>query len=349
MAQFKGAGVATATLLKVPYESAVLVAGLIIVFYNFMGGFKADAYTDTFQAVVMGIAVIVAVPMILWAMGGFEAINAKLAAQNPALNNMSEPTLFTPGTLLVIFLWAPLVAMASPYISVRFQVMRDWRILKKVLLWAALFNVIFLFITYVGIPARAEYGTTLKDADMAVPLIITTKLHPILGAILIIGILAAMMSTTDSLLLVAGTALAHDILKRSYWEDISDHKMLWTSRVIMVIVGLAAVLASLLKPPAFLTLLLYFGVGGVASSITGPFVLSLYTKKITKTACAISIPVCVAFYILISFKQFGIGLNVFKAGVAGVAFSFALTYVLSLVTRQTLSEGTMKKVSQVLA
>lgn len=348
MAQFKGAGIATAALMKVPYAWAVLGAGLIIVFYNFMGGFKADAYTDTFQAVVMGVAVIIAVPAIIWAMGGFSAINAKLAAQSPGLVAYSEPNLFTPSTLFVIFLWAPLVALASPYISVRFQVMRDWRILKKVLIWAALFNLIFLFITYVGIPARAEYGTALKDADMAVPQIITDKLHPFLSAVLIVGILAAMMSTTDSLLLVVGTALAHDIMKRGYWENIDDRRMLWFSRTIMLVVGIGAILLSLFKPPAFLTLLLYFGIGGVASSIIGPFVLSLYCKKITKTACQIAIPASFVFYVLISFKQFGIGLNVFKAGVTGMAFSLVLTYVLSRMTRQTISEETMQKVSEVL-
>ena len=348
MAQFKGAGIATATLLKVPYAWAVLGGGLIIVFYNFMGGFRADAYTDTFQTFVMGIAVLVAVPMIIWAMGGFEAINSKLAAQDPGLLGFTEPKFFTPGTLLAAFIWSPLVAMASPYISVRFQVMKDWRILKKVLLWAALLNVVFLFITYVGIPARAEFGTTLKDADMAVPMMITTKLHPIIGALLIMGILAAMMSTTDSLLLVVGTALAHDILKRGYWKDIDDRKMLTVARVIMLIVGLSSVLASIFKPPAFLTLLLYFGVGGIASSIIGPFILSLYSKKITKIACQIAIPASFVLYTVISLKQFGIALHVFKAGIVGMAFSFAITYVLSLFTKQTISEETMKKVSEVL-
>jgi len=348
MAQFKGAGVATAALMNIPYEWAVLGAGLIIVFYNTMGGFRADAYSDVFQSLVMALAVIIAIPSVIWALGGFNAINLKLAAQDPGLIAFTEPKLFTLENQLLAFLFVPGVALAGPIYTVRFQVMRDWRILKKVLIYAAIFSVLFNFVVFMGVAARAEYGLTLKNADMAIPTLVMDKLHPILGALLIIGILAAMMSTTDSLMLVVGTALAHDILKKSYWENIEDRRMLMISRTIMILIGFICLFLAFVKPPPFLSLLLYFGLGGMGASFLGPLLLTLYSKKITKTACVIAIPLSLVFYIVIYFKQFGIGFSVWKAGLIGMVFSIAVTYILSLITKQTISEETMKKVSKVI-
>jgi len=148
--------------------------------------------------------------------------------------------------------------------------------------------------------------------------------------------------------MTVGTALSHDIMRKGSRKKFDEKFMLLASRVIIAIVGCIALFLALFKPPSFLALLLYFGIGGIASSIIGPLLLTLYSKKITKRACEISIIASFILYILISFKQFGIGLNVFQAGVVGIAFSITLTYVLSLVTKQTISEETLNKVSQVL-
>ncbi|AKS41765.1 sodium/proline symporter [Wenzhouxiangella marina] len=240
--QFQAAGTAIATALPVPSALAMLIGAGIVIAYVFLGGFWAASVTDALQGLMMLFVALVLPIVALVAVGGPEALWSGMhSLDDPALMRwVDQPTpwmavLFVAG-LFGIGLGYP----GQPHVVNRFMALRsagEIRLARAVALaWATLIYVGMVLLGWSGrvlLPELADGESVLLELSVQL-------LPAVLGGIVTGGVLAAIMSTSDSQLLVAGGAVSHDLRRGRF--------SLSLDRTVIVLLGLAALLLALFFP-----------------------------------------------------------------------------------------------------
>jgi len=246
-------------------------------------------------------------------------------AIQPSLNAIFEPRLFTPLTafFMVIYYW--LWQVGQPYMSSRFFALDDVKSFKKVVIYTIIFTTIISGAMWAGCAGRILFPG-LSDADAVVPMFIKTYFPTYMGVLAIIGILAAILTTVSSILITVGTTVGYDLVEKCFNKTLDDKQTLKISQLSTFIIGGLALVLSLLKTPAFLSLLVYAALGGMACMVVGPVVASFYDKKATKQgATAASISATALFLLLL----LGLHCNVWESGAIGMITSIVATIVIS--------------------
>jgi len=242
--QFQGAGKTFAETFSMSMESAVLLGAGIVVLYTMLGGFWAVSITDTLQGVMMAIAA-VALPIgALAQVGGLSGLADGLAAVDVAGYDSGVRGLggasavgFVVG-LLGIGLGYP----GQPHVATRFMALRDEQAVitgRRIAMGWAL--VMYIGMITVGLCARVLLP---ELADKEVAFISTTRavFPPVVAGVMIAAVLSAVMSTADSQLLVAASAVVHDLAPRT---EASRGAMVWRSRAVVLLLSVLAVGAAL--------------------------------------------------------------------------------------------------------
>ena len=288
---FKGCGVIFTTIFgDISLELAMIIGAIIIIAYTFMGGFKAVAWTDFFQAILMVIAIIV-VPLatIGNTTGGWTAIEAGLNDLGTDFMNIMYDggSPLTAVAILSLLAWA-FGYFGMPHIVVRYMSIRDPKEVKVArrvsLIWivlaltfAILVGIVgrgYLIVEYGGIPEgfNAEHIFVFLSGDLFPALI---------AGVLYAAIMAAIMSTADSQLLVASSSITNDIVSKTKWaKDTPDmaKKLMWISRGIVILVAILAIILALFGGDSIMGLVSYAWAGFGAAF--GPLmILSLYWKR----------------------------------------------------------------------
>ena len=252
-------------------------AAAIIIAYTFLGGFSAVCWTDFFQGLLMLGALLIA-PIFALNMLNQDAI-AAIAGET---QNFSNP--FTSWQDIISGLGWGLGYFGMPHIIIRFLSVRSQKSIKKSavigITWTTL---ILIFATLVGIFGREMLGFDAGiKKDELVFITMVRKIFPsVISGILLSAILAASMSTADSQLLAAASAFSSDVYKPIVRKnEASDREMLWTGRMVVLIIALLAlVIAS--NPNAGSIMKLVSNAWGVFGAAFGPVILlSLYWKRL---------------------------------------------------------------------
>ena len=277
----------------------LLIGTIVILIYTFLGGFLAVCTTDFIQGMMM-IIMILAVPIILLFLIEPGSIMSTLTASgvdggaaaylNPFMSGNSNIS----WTTVVSGLAWGLGYCGMPHILVRFMAIKSEKEMKKSKIIANIWNFLALgVVSVLAILARVymfpKVGV-LEDSEnivvMTVKELFTNQFAiPFLAGILLCAILAAIMSTADSQLLVTASAVSKDIyadvIKKG--KNISDKKILWFSRVVVVIVAAAAFLIAL-NPNSSIMGLVSDAWAGLGAAFGPVVVLSLYWSGIEKEA-----------------------------------------------------------------
>ncbi|MFW6079465.1 MAG: sodium:solute symporter family protein, partial [Gemmatimonadota bacterium] len=207
-AQIVAGGLVANVVFGVEPRDGMVLLTVVLVLYTMVGGMLAVVYTDFLQSAVMVLATVVAVPLALRQVGGPADLLASVAAIRPATFEwgvLPGALLFTMG--LSFFLGS----VATPEKVIRLYAMKDMPTIRRGLLFTIVLVVgINLLVMTLGLVAIALFPL-LPTGDLAMPIIARAVLPPITGTILLAAIVSAMMSTVDSLLVVAGSALSEDI------------------------------------------------------------------------------------------------------------------------------------------
>ena len=276
----------------IDYTVAMTVGAAVILVYTFMGGFMAVCTTDFIQGMLMLVGLL-AVPLIAMGFVGAGNVGDLVEKSNVAggasaylniMYNGAEKHRFID--ILSQLAWG-LGYMGMPHILVRFMAVKDEKELSKskgvAILWVALS---LAFACVIGVVGRAYlYPTVLEGGQsenvfiaMIIDLFTKDIKLPIVGGIFLCGILAAIMSTADSQLLVSASSVAEDIYKGILKKDADDKKVLRVSRITVLVIAVLAYIIAL-DPNSSIMGLVSNAWSGLGSAFGPIVVLSLFWKR----------------------------------------------------------------------
>ncbi len=282
-------------ILGIDYNLAVYLSVLIIGLYTFMGGFLAVSWSDFVQGTLMFLALIIVPVAVIFNMGGLGELWSSLSQVNPDLLYVFRTVEFNPGAgsiwqsteagfsaieLISLLGWG-LGYFGMPHILVRFMSIEDGEQLPVSQFIGVTWVVITLIgAVFVGIIGIVTFSEPLANSETVFLELLRYVFNPWLGGIFLAAVLAAIMSTVDSQLLVSSSALTEDFYKAFFRRNASDRELLMVSRGSVVLITLIALYFAM-TGGTILEIVSYAWAGLGASF--GPAVLfSLYWKRTSK-------------------------------------------------------------------
>jgi Na+/proline symporter len=202
-------------------------------FYTAVGGVRASSYVEFIQTLIMGLALVCAVPVVLSHTGGLTALGEYVGSIEPRVTGWW----FTWKDLLAFGMAFGFGITAAPYEMTRYYSMRDVATVRYAIGISMLMQVVIgSSVMVLGIGIRGIYPY-LPFPDQASSVMAATVMSPLLGAMFVIAMLSAIMSTVNSILLVTGGAFAHDLYKRLVNPAASQRRLVWVNRLSIVVLG----------------------------------------------------------------------------------------------------------------
>ena len=268
------------SMFGMPYNVAVLIGTVVILLYTFLGGYLAVCWTDFVQGWLMFIA-LVCVPMaVVMANPGID-FAAEISARNVRVFPDDWSTMALLG-IISSFVWG-IGYFGQPHILSRFMSISDHKELKPATWIAMIWVVISLFAAVViGLIAIPIYNNLdPKEAEKIFIKFIEAYCNPWVGGIFLAAILAAIMSTIDSQLLVCSATLTEDCYKRVTHKDVSEKQLVNLSRIFVLVVTVVACMLALMDMQTIFALV-KFAWGGFGAAFGPVILLSLYKRRMSR-------------------------------------------------------------------
>lgn len=279
--QFAAGGKLFATVFGLDYTVGLVIGALIILSYTALGGFTAVCWTDTIQGSIMFFALILVPIMAVAEMGGMGEVATRLAQLTPeSLGFFPEKDGAVDTLLLASALGWGLGYFGQPHILVRFMAIESPEMIKKSRIIAMVWVIITLIAAvFIGVIGKA-YLPELADGEIIFMTMIDSMFPDVIAGILLIAILAAIMSTASSQLLVSSSSVTKDLMATLLKKDADSKDLVIASRIsVAVITGIAILLA--LNPSSSVFDLVACAWGGFGAAF-GPLILfSLFWKRTT--------------------------------------------------------------------
>ncbi|MGR5132350.1 sodium/proline symporter PutP [Vibrio alfacsensis] len=322
------------TVFGLDYSIAVVIGTVCVVSYTLFGGFLAVSWTDLVQGLLMAAALMI-VPVAVMD-GGLGQLATDMRDINPELLTLWNDVNGEPLSAIAIIslvAWG-LGYFGQPHILARFKASRSNKDLttarRIAVCWTALSMTGALLIGLVGLVWVTNHpGTQLDDGEKIFMLLVNTVFHPVIAGILLAAILAAVMSTADSQLLVSSSALAEDFYKQVIKPNASSDEVVMIGRVGVIVISLIALFLAMTPDSSVLGLVSYAWAGFGAAF--GPaVVLSLYWNGMNRNGALAGI--LVGGITIVVWKQLTGGwFDVYEI-VPGIIFS---TIAIVLVSKMT--------------
>ncbi len=283
-AQFVGGGKAFASSFGTSSETGIIITALIVLLYTMLGGFLAVSLTDVIQAFFMLFALFILPVISIIDFGGWNKVVEAVYNVNPAL---IDPFAISTGALIG-FIGIGLGSPGNPHILVRYMSIKDPDELKFSAYVGTFWNAAMaIAAVIIGLIGRAYFPSVEylpgNDAENLYPYLAQLHLHPVLFGVVIASILAAIMSTADSMLLVSASAVIRDIYQKiiNPERNFTQKELVFYSRlVILLIVAVALIFGYFASDLVFWLVL--FAWGGLGAAFGPTILLSLFWKKTTK-------------------------------------------------------------------
>lgn len=279
-AQMVSTGKAFSSFLGMDYKTGVLVGSVFIIGYTFVGGYKAVSYTDVVQGVLMLLGLIAVPAAAIIASGGWGEVKLSLLQQDPALLDMFAFAGKPAWIGIASFIAIGLPFLGVPQLLIRYMSARDDGEIKKARIMSLVVLLIFTAgAVTAGVAGRALFPG-LEDHETIFPVLSSNLFPPIISGMLLVVVLSAIMSTVDSLLLLASSAIVRDTYQKIMGSQDDDAHLSNYGKIITVVIGAIAVVLGMREPKVIFDFVLasWSGLG----SAFGPVILGiLYYKRIT--------------------------------------------------------------------
>ncbi|MDC3424413.1 sodium/proline symporter [Aquibacillus sp. 3ASR75-11] len=280
-AQFIASGKALESLTGLPYTWALIIGVGVIIAYTVTGGYLAVVWTDFIQGIIMVVGVVGIAILGFSKLGGLSGLNERLGQMDASYLSIWGKDLAYIGQWGVV-LGAVLIYsigyMGLPHVVVRHMSMKSTKTVKSAIMYAATWNQLFVFAPYLLGLMAIVLIPNLSDPEMVIPTLAYEFFPGIMAAILLSAVMAAIMSTSDSILMQTGTILSRDIYQRFIDKNASQNKMVLVSRLCILAAGVIGVIVAIYQPPSVFTLVI-FAFGVLGNSFMVPYITSVYSKK----------------------------------------------------------------------
>ncbi|MGI9626998.1 MAG: sodium/proline symporter [Longimicrobiales bacterium] len=282
-AQLTASGKAFSSFLGMSYTSGVLIGATVILLYTSIGGFKAVAYSDLLQGVLMFISLLVLPIVGIWEAGGWGELLAGIGEVDPALlRPMGHFGFTTEGVISALgFAGIGLAFLGAPQLLTRFMSARDRSQISEGGVIAVLCIIVFdVGAVLTGVAGRFLFPG-LDDPETILPVMSTELFPAVVAGVILVVVLAAIMSTVDSLLILASSAIVRDVVQKIFNPDLSDRQLSAIGRGLTIVIGLAGLVTALTESRMIFWFVL-FAWSGLASAFTPVVLCSLFWERTTK-------------------------------------------------------------------
>ena len=347
---------------------ALLITTTVLLFYVVLGGAHADILTDGVQGVMMLILAIVVIVLVLTGFGidgGLSGLIDRLHAQN---NNLVQP--LNPESALTHSWWAIIAVLFAhiplgllPHLGNKLWALKGVAEQRSFIKLAFLFGLTLGMMGLGGLLARGLLGDALllegANPNQALPLVFIELFPTWLAALIGVGILAAIMSTADGLVVSSSQIVANDLYRRSIAprlkqppsEDRLDQQVLTISRVTTVVVLVITMGMAWTLMETNIALIVWIGTGGMMAAFAGPLVVGALWRGVTRAGAYTGLASGFATFLILHMQLLdpswfgsgwlhgavvwlhGEGPNPFSCAAMGEAVSVSLTFLVSRSTQ----------------
>lgn len=339
VAQIRGMGIVFQGILGTSFELSMLIGTVILVGYVAAGGLRAAILNNVVQFFFMWVGLLALAPYLWSATGGWSNIFVQVDKIAPG---WTSPT-GTSWTWFFLFSWTLnwFVAYATRVeLITKVFAAKDSKTARFALPWTILLVMIFLLYgnMYLGASARVLVWNEVAMPDQAFTVLANKYATPLVAGFAMVGVAAAAMSTADSLLLMSGAAISHDILRKWYHEPRGIEKdekfYVKVSRTTILIVGVVAFLGAL-NTPAMILQVVSYAVAMIGATFFAPMVVGLTKKRVsTQAAFASSVIGFLSTGVHVILLMSGVTwANAIHPSITGVAISFVVIFVVNHFTK----------------
>jgi len=318
------------TSFGLSYQLGVMVTAGVVVVYSAFGGFLAVSTTDFVQGCIMFVALILVPIVALNSMGGWGETQIAINSINPGLLSLKGVGLLG---IISAASWG-LGYFGQPHIIVRFMAIRSVKEVKVArrigMSWMVVTLIGTCMVGLVGVAYIAKTGATLIDPETIFIFFATTLFHPLVSGFLLAAILAAIMSTISSQLLVTSSSLVEDIVHTFFRKQASPQELVMLGRLAVVAVAVLAVILAQDSTSSILSLVSNAWAGFGAAF--GPVVLfSLFWRRMTRLGALAGIITGAVTVLLWIYGPFTIGGQALSAVMFEIVPGFLLASIAIVV------------------
>lgn len=265
------------------YHTGVIIVAVVVIAYTLFGGFLAVSYTDAVQGLIMFFALMLVPIVSVFYTGGIPETTSTILEVNPdTLNLLKGVSIFT---IISGLAWG-LGYFGQPHIIVRFMAITSVKETTKArrigITWMILCLLGTSLTALIGIAFFAQYTQyTLVDPETVFIDLGQIVFHPFIAGVVLAAVLAAVMSTISSQLIVTSSALVEDLYRKVIRQDASQKHYVFLGRIAVLAVAIVALILAWPNNESILALVAFAwaGFGGAFGPIV---ILSLYWRKITR-------------------------------------------------------------------
>ena len=331
---FVAAGKLFETVFGLPFQYAIFLGAGSVVFYTLIGGFLAVSRTDFIQGVMMFFAILLVPTCAAMSLGGFgETVSAISAYKATLFEPFTKPDGSQLGFIELISLLAWGIGyFGQPHILVRFMAIRSTRSIPQATRIAMTWVILSLAAAVaVGMVGTVYVTTPLEGTNAeTVFLVMTNQLFPpIVAGLVLSAVLAAIMSTASSQLLVAASAFAQDFYKTLLRKDAEQSELVWISRASVLIIASIAVFLGF-NPDSFILDMVAYAWAGFGAAFGPALLMSLFWRRTTRRGVIAGI--IVGGVTVLVWKQLAL-FGLYEI-VPGFIFALIAIYVVSKMDKQ---------------
>ena len=343
IAQFIGGATLLQSVTGLPYWAGLMLFGAVVIIYTSVGGFKAVVTTDTIQGVVMTAGTFLLLFFIIRAGGGMDSIISSLDAGNPGWDLMGKGSYgadipaMRPGALISFWVLVGVAVLGLPQTAVRCMAFKDTRSMHRAMIYGtAVIGILMIGMHLAGtlaFPLLPEGG--LESTDQVIPYVVMKYMPAWAAGLFLAAPLAAVMSTIDSLLILASATIIKDLylhyvkkvplgtdaVNDPRYDEAFD-KVPKYSFALTAGIGIVGCLLAL-NPPDVIVWINLFAFGGLEATFFWPIIGGLYWKKGNSRACLASVICGLSTFIFFNrVKILPLGIHEIIAGllIGGIAY-----------------------------
>lgn len=292
IAQLRGMAFILERLLGFEFMTCLVLGTVIFVAYVALGGLLAVVWTNVAQFLFMWVGLLILVPFVYEAVGGWSAVLREVESVAPGWTSPTGMVWTTSYMVSWYLIWFVAYSTRIELVT-KMYAARDHRVARvSVPITIGLVMIFLLYGNfYLGAAARIMVWDQIASADQAFPVLVTQLLSPALAAVALTGIASAAMSTTDSLLLMSGSAIAHDLVRRCHDEprkiERDERSYLRISRSAIVVVGAIAFVGAI-PDLALILRIVSYAIAIVGAAFFFPLLIGMTSKRVSSEAALAS-------------------------------------------------------------